>query len=50
MAFGAPSEGGGPSRASVLPIGAHFGLVLLAGLYPPPPLVLWFQHVAAMLK
>jgi len=50
MAFGAPSEGGGPSRASALPIGAHFGLVLLAGLYLPQPLVLWFQHVAAMLK
>jgi hydrogenase-4 component F len=50
MAFGAPSDGGGPSRASTLPIGAHFGLVLLAGLYPPPPLVVWFQHVATMLK
>ena len=24
-------------------------LVLLAGIYPPPPLVAWFQHVAAML-
>ena len=50
MAFGAPSEGGVPSRASTLPILAHFGLVLLAGLYPPPALVAWFQHVAAMLR
>ncbi len=50
MAFGEPSAGAGPSRASFLPIGAHFGLVLLAGLYPPPGLVLWFQHVAAQLK
>ncbi len=50
MAFGEPSEGTGPSRASFLPVGAHFGLVLLAGLYPPPPLVLWFQHVASLLK
>jgi hydrogenase-4 component F len=25
-------------------------LVLLAGLYLPPPLVAWFQHVAAMLR
>jgi len=31
-------------RASFLPIGAHFGLVLVAGLYPPPALVIWFQH------
>jgi len=50
MAFGTPSEGGKPSRASTAPIGAHFALVLLAGVYPPPPLVAWFQHVAAMLK
>jgi hydrogenase-4 component F len=50
MAFGPPSEGSGPVRASFLPISAHFGLVLLAGLYPPPALVLWFQHVAALLK
>ena len=50
MAFGDP---GGPeirSRASTAPIVAHLSLVLLAGLYPPPPLVAWFQHVAAMLK
>jgi hydrogenase-4 component F len=50
MAFGEPSEGHGPVRASFLPIAAHFGLVLLAGLYPPPQLVLWFQHVAALLN
>ena len=50
MAFGTPSEGGGASRASLAPIGAHFALVLLAGLYLPPPLVAWFQHVAAMLQ
>ena len=51
MAFGEPSGGGGPGRAPrSLPIGAHLALVLLAGLYPPPPLVAWFQHVAAMLR
>jgi hypothetical protein len=33
-----------------LPIGVHFTLVALAGLYPPPPVVAWFQGVAAMLK
>jgi hydrogenase-4 component F len=50
MAFGAPTGGDKPSTASALPIFAHLSLVLLAGLYPPPPLVAWFQHVAAMLK
>jgi hydrogenase-4 component F len=50
MAFGEPSGGDRPSTASAAPIGAHLGLVLLAGIYPPPPLVAWFQHVAAMLR
>jgi hydrogenase-4 component F len=50
MAFGEPSPGEGRSTASSLPIAAHLGLVLLAGLYLPPPLVAWFQHVAAMLR
>ena len=26
---------------------AHLGLVLIAGVYLPPALVAWFQHVAA---
>ena len=34
MAFGEPTGGERPSRASSLPIGAHLGLVLLAGIYP----------------
>ncbi len=50
MAFGEPSPGDGRSTASSLPIAAHLGLVLVAGLYLPPPLVAWFQHVAAMLR
>jgi hydrogenase-4 component F len=50
MAFGEPTGGDRPSTASAAPIGAHLGLVLLAGIYPPPPLVAWFQHVAAMLR
>ncbi len=50
MAFGEPSPEVRASRASMAPIGAHFALVLLAGLYPPPALVAWFQHVAAMLR
>jgi hydrogenase-4 component F len=50
MAFGEPSPGERRSTASPLPIAAHLGLVLMAGLYLPPPLVAWFQHVAAMLR
>jgi len=50
MAFGEPSPGDRPSTASSLPIAAHLGLVLMAGLYLPPPLVAWFQHVAALLR
>jgi hydrogenase-4 component F len=50
MAFGEPSPGDKRSTASSLPIAAHLGLVLVAGLYLPPPLVAWFQHVAAMLR
>jgi hydrogenase-4 component F len=36
-------------RASYVPIFAHLALVLAAGLYLPPLLVAWFQHVAQML-
>jgi len=50
MAFGEPSPGDKRSTASTLPIAAHLGLVLLAGVYLPPPLVAWFQHVATMLR
>jgi hydrogenase-4 component F len=50
MAFGEPSPGDRRSTASSLPIAAHLGLVLVAGFYLPPPLVAWFQHVAAMLR
>ncbi len=50
MAFGEPSPGDKQTTASSLPIAAHLGLVLMAGLYLPPPLVAWFQHVAALLR
>ncbi len=50
MAFGKPKGSDRPLSASMLPIGAHLGLVLLVGIYPPPLLVAWFQHVAAMLR
>src|SRR2546425_2670742 len=50
LAFGeayGPSE---PSKASFLPIGAHFALVLVAGVWLPPALVAWFQYVATLLS
>jgi hydrogenase-4 component F len=50
MAFGEPSRDVAPVKASYLPIAAHLGLVLMAGIYLPPPLVVWFQHVASLLR
>ncbi len=50
FAFGEPTGSAAPVKASSAPLAMHLGLVLLAGLYLPPPLVAWFQHVAAMLR
>ncbi|MBX6368753.1 MAG: hydrogenase 4 subunit F [Rhodospirillales bacterium] len=49
VAFGPPSGRTGPVTASLLPLYAHLVLVLIAGLYLPPPLVAWFQTVARLL-
>ena len=50
LVFGAPSaDSGVVVKASYLPMFAHLGLVLLAGVYLPAPLVAWFQHVALRL-
>ena len=49
MAFGAPTPDAAPSRASSAPMFAHLGLVLVAGVHLPPPLVAWLQHVAGLL-
>ena len=49
FAFGTPSGARAPVRASYLPIFVHLSLVLIAGVYLPPALVSWFQHVARML-
>lgn len=49
MAFGEPTGGTAPAQASHLPMYAHLALVCAAGVYLPPPLVGWFQNVAAML-
>ena len=50
LAFGEPSGDAKPVEASSLPMAIHLGLVLLAGIWLPPPLVAWFQHVAALLR
>ncbi|HHY49055.1 MAG TPA: hydrogenase 4 subunit F [Alphaproteobacteria bacterium] len=49
LAFGEPVGRTAPARASYLPMYVHFGLVLVAGIYLPPPLVAWFQNVAGLL-
>jgi hydrogenase-4 component F len=49
LAFGEPLGSTAPAKASYVPLYAHLALVLAAGLYLPPPLVAWFQYVAARL-
>jgi hydrogenase-4 component F len=49
LVFGEPTPDVAPSHASYAPMFAHLALVLTAGIYLPPPLVQWFQHVAGLL-
>jgi len=49
LAFGDPVGSTAPVEASYIPMFAHLALVLAAGIYLPPPLVAWFQQVAAAL-
>ena len=50
LAFGEPQGPSEPSRASFIPVGAHFAIVLIAGIWLPPALVAWFQYVATLLN
>jgi hydrogenase-4 component F len=50
LAFGEPHGGAAPAKASFVPIFAHFALVFAAGIWLPPALVAWFQHVASLLN
>ena len=51
LAFGEPdARGGGPAKASFAPIALHLALVAAAGVWLPPALVGWFQHVATLLN
>ena len=38
-----------PAHASFVPMFTHLALVLAAGIFLPPLLVSWFQHVAELL-
>ena len=49
FAFGEPTGSNAPVQASYVPMFAHLALVLAAGVYLPPALVVWFQHVASIL-
>jgi hydrogenase-4 component F len=49
VAFGEPVGSTAPVEASYVPLFAHLGLVAVAGIYLPAPLVQWFQGVARLL-
>jgi hydrogenase-4 component F len=49
LAFGEPRGGIAPVKASRVPLMVHLALVLAAGVYLPPLLVSWFQHVSKLL-
>ena len=49
IAFGEPRGPNHKAKGSYLPMFAHLGLVLVAGVYLPGPLVAWFQNVARLL-
>ncbi len=49
LAFGEATPGRAPAHASYLPMFAHLGLVLAAGVFFPPLITAWFQHVARLL-
>jgi hydrogenase-4 component F len=47
--FGAPDGPAGHVKASYVPLYLHLGVVLVAGLWLPEPIVRWFRVVAAQL-
>ncbi|MBB5576672.1 hydrogenase 4 subunit F [Rhizobium paranaense] len=48
--FGQPRGSIAPAEASYLPMFLHLALVLGAGIYLPPLMVAWFQHIANLLR
>jgi hydrogenase-4 component F len=49
IAFGEPRGPAAPTEASYVPMFAHLAIVLMAGIYLPPPLVTGFENVARLL-
>jgi hydrogenase-4 component F len=49
VAFGEPKGTTAPAEASYVPMFTHLGIVLVAGIYLPPPLVSGFRNVARLL-
>src|SRR5262249_56365033 len=49
IAFGEPRGPRREAQASYVPMFAHLGLVVIAGIYLPPALVGWFETVAKLL-
>ena len=49
IALGEPKGPNHKVKCSYVPMFAHLGLVLVAGVYLPGPLVAWFQAVAKLL-
>jgi hydrogenase-4 component F len=49
VAFGTPTGSRAPVEASYIPLYSHLALVLIAGVYLPASLVIWFQNVARVL-
>jgi hydrogenase-4 component F len=49
IAFGEPRGPSAKSQASYAPMFIHLAFVLVAGIYMPPALVVWFQNVARLL-
>jgi hydrogenase-4 component F len=50
LAFGEAHGGEAPAKASFVPMFTQLGLVFVAGVYLPAPLVVWFQHIAELLR
>ena len=49
VVFGAPKGENHPVSASYVPMVVHLAMVLMAGIYLPPAIVVWFQNVAKTL-
>jgi hydrogenase-4 component F len=49
VAFGEPVGSLEPSRMSYAPVLLHLAIVFCAGIFIPPIVAGWFQHVAQLL-